>query len=39
VYWFWLRTLPAWAQMAIGTVLLGLYGLVAWKEIKIPKDI
>ena len=39
LYWFWLRTLPAWAQMAVGTVLLGLYGLVAWKEIKSSKAI
>ena len=39
LYWFWLRTLPAWLQMALGTVLLGLYGLVAWKEIKSSKAI
>ena len=39
LYWFWLRTLPAWLQMALGTVLLGLYGLVAWKEIKSSKTI
>ena len=39
LYWFWLRTLPAWLQIAIGTVLLGAYGLVAWKEIKTNKAI
>ena len=39
LYWFWLRTLPAWAQMAVGTVLLGLYGLMAWREIKSSKAI
>ena len=39
VYWFWLRTLPAWLQMTLGTVLLGLYGLAAWKEIKTSKAI
>ena len=37
VYWFWLRTLPAWAQMTVGTVLLAPYGLLAWKEIKTSK--
>ena len=39
IYWFWLRTLPAWAQMAVGTVLLVPYGLLAWKEIKSTKAI
>ena len=39
VYWFWLRTLPAWAQMAVGTVLLVPYCLLAWKEIKTSKAI
>ena len=39
LYWFWLRSLPAWAMMAAGTVLLGLYVLVAWREIKTSKAI
>ena len=39
VYWFWLRTLPAWLQMALGTLLLGVYALVAWREIKSTKAI
>ena len=39
VYWFWLRMLPAWAQMAVGTVLLVPYCLLAWKEIKTSKAI
>ena len=39
IYWFWLRTLPAWAQMTVGTVLLVPYGLLAWKEIKSTKAI
>ena len=39
VYWFWLRTLPAWLQMTLGTLMLGVYGLAAWKEIKTTKAI
>ena len=39
IYWFWLRTLPAWLQMSVGTLLLGLYVLVAWREIKSTKAI
>ena len=39
IYWFWLRTLPAWLQMALGTLLLGVYALVAWREIKSTKAI
>ena len=39
VYWFWLRTLPAWLQMTLGTLMLGVYGLAAWKEIKPTKAI
>ena len=39
IYWFWLRTLPAWLQMSVGTLLLGLYILVAWREIKSSKAI
>jgi O-antigen/teichoic acid export membrane protein len=39
VYWFWLRTLPAWLQMLPGTLLLAVYGLLAWKEIKSSKAI
>ena len=39
IYWFWLRTLPAWAQMGIGTLLLGGYALAAWREIKSTKAI
>jgi O-antigen/teichoic acid export membrane protein len=37
LYWFWLRTLPAWLQMGLGTVLMVPYGLLAWKEIKSSK--
>ena len=39
LYWFWLRTLPAWLQMALGTVLMVPYALLAWKEIKSSKAI
>ena len=39
LYWFWLRTLPAWVLMSAGTVLLALYALLAWKEIKSTKAI
>ena len=39
IYWFWLRTLPAWLQMAVGTLLLGAYALAAWREIKSTKAI
>ncbi len=39
LYWFWLRTQPAWVLMTVGTVLLGLYALFAWKEIKSTKAI
>ena len=39
IYWFWLRTLPAWVQMGIGTLLLGGYALAAWREIKSTKAI
>ena len=38
-YWFWLRTLPAWLQMTLGTLLLAPYALLAWKEIKSTKAI
>ena len=39
VYWFYLRTRPAWLQMTAGTLLLGVYGLAAWREIKSSKAI
>ena len=39
VYWFWLRTLPAWLQMLVGTVLLAAFALLAWREIKSSKAI
>ena len=39
IYWFWLRTMPAWLQISVGTLLLGLYALVAWREIKSTKAI
>ena len=39
LYWFWLRTLPGWLQMAVGTLLLGGYALAAWREIKSTKAI
>ena len=39
LYWFWLRTLPAWLQMTLGTLLLGVYILAAWREIKSSKAI
>ncbi len=32
-----LHALPDWVQMSAGTVLLALYGLLAWKEIKSSK--
>ncbi len=39
LYWFWLRTLPAWLGMSVGTVLMVPYGLLVWKEIKTSKTI
>jgi O-antigen/teichoic acid export membrane protein len=39
IYWFWLHKLPAWLQMAVGTLLLGAYTLAAWREIKSTKAI
>ena len=39
LYWFWLRNQPAWLLMTAGTLLLGLYGLAAWREIKSSKAI
>ena len=39
LYWFWLRSLPAWVLMGVGTVLLAMYALLAWKEIKTTKAI
>ena len=36
---FWLHTLPVWVQLAAGTVLLGVYALIAWREIKSSKAI
>ena len=40
LYWFWLRTLPSSIlQMAVGSVLLAGYALIAWREIKSTKAI
>ena len=37
---FFMRdTMPAWLQISVGTLLLGLYALVAWREIKSTKAI
>ena len=34
VYWFWLKELPAWPQMLLGTVLLAVYGAFVYRIIK-----
>ena len=39
VHSLWLRALPAWLQMTAGTVLLGVFALLAWREIKSSKAI
>jgi len=35
----WLRSLPVWLQLTAGTVLLGVFALFAWREIKSSKAI
>ncbi|MCR5071566.1 MAG: polysaccharide biosynthesis C-terminal domain-containing protein [Bacteroidales bacterium] len=39
LHYFWLSKLPVWLQLTLGTLLLGVFVLAAWREIKSSKAI